>query len=168
MSKLHRILYELLGKHLPRTYTPLVGKAAKNIRYRLVKGFAESVGQDVVIEKNAVIPSSLRIGSHSGIGINAFIDGEVTLGDYVMMGPEVAIYTRNHQHRLDGIPFCLQGYEERQPVTIGSNVWIGTRCIILPGVRIGDNVVLGAGSVVTRDIPSDVVAAGNPARVVKS
>ena len=166
-TKLYRILYEVMGKHLPATYTPLVGKLAKCIRYALAKGFADSIGQNVVIEKNARIASSLRIGAYSGIGINALIDAEVTIGEYVMMGPDVAIYTHNHKHELNGSPFCLQGYEERKPVVIGNNVWIGTRCVILPGVHIGDNVVVGAGSVVTKDIPSCVLAAGSPARVVK-
>ena len=161
-----RVFYEIAGKHLPNTYTPLVGKAAKRIRYALARGFVDSIGQGVVIEKNAGIASSLSIGAYSGIGINAFIDAEVTIGEYVMMGPDVTIYTHNHKHELNGIPFCLQGYEERRPVVIGSNVWIGTRCVILPGVHIGDNVVVGAGSVVTKDIPSNVVAAGNPAKVV--
>lgn len=84
-----------------------------------------------------------------------------------MMGPDVAIYTRNHKHELNGEPFCAQGYEERKPVVIGNNVWIGTRCIILPGVHIADHAVLGAGAVVTHDVPSGVVVAGNPAKIVK-
>lgn len=162
-----RILYEVAAKHLPNTYTPLVGKAAKRIRYALARGFVDFIGLDVVIEKNARIASSLRIGAYSGIGVNALIDAEVTIGEYVMMGPDVVIYTHNHKHEMDGTPFCTQGYEERKPVVIGNNVWIGTRCVILPGVHIGDNVVVGAGSVVTKDIPSCVLAAGSPARVVK-
>ncbi|MDO5144136.1 MAG: DapH/DapD/GlmU-related protein [bacterium] len=162
-----RITYEVIGKYLPGTYQPLVGKLAKYVRYALVKGFVASIGSAVAIERTARISSSLRIGTNSGIGTNAFIDAEVTIGEYVMMGPDVAIYTHNHKHDLNGIPFCLQGYEERRPVVIGSNVWIGTRCVILPGVHIGDNVVVGAGSVVTKDVPSGVVVAGSPARVVK-
>ena len=162
-----RITYEAIGKYLPGTYRPLVGKMAKHIRYALVKGFVASIGPSVVIERNAGISSSLRIGAYSGVGTNAFIDAEVTIGDYVMMGPDVAIYTLNHKHELNGSPFCFQGYEERKPVVIGNNVWIGTRCVILPGVHIGDNVVVGAGSAVTKDVPSGVVVAGSPARVVK-
>ena len=162
-----RILYEVIGRHLPKTYTPFVGWFGKMIRRFLARGFVASMGRDVVIEKNATIPFSLHIGDCSGIGINALIEPEVSIGDFVMVGPDVCIYTQNHSHILCDIPFCKQGYETRLPVKIGNNVWIGTRSIILPGVEIGDNVVIGAGSVVTKAVPTGVLAAGAPAKALK-
>ena len=88
----------------------------------------------------------------------------MTIGDNVFIGPNVSIYTACHpleaEHR--------NTFDEwTEPVTIGNNVWIGGSVTILPGVSIGDNAVIGAGSVVTRSVPPSVVAAGNPARVIK-
>jgi maltose O-acetyltransferase len=88
---------------------------------------------------------------------------EVTIGDYCLFGPGVHIYAATHP----------MDYEERRtresgkPVRIGNDVWVGGSAVILPGVSIGDRTVIGAGSVVTRDIPSDVMAAGNPCRIIK-
>ena len=88
----------------------------------------------------------------------------ITIGNNVLIGPKVALYAvghpidpvvRNHRHDL-GIP-----------ITVGNNVWIGGSSVICPGVTIGDNTVIGAGSVVTKDIPANVVAAGNPCRVIR-
>jgi len=89
----------------------------------------------------------------------------VTIGSNVLFGPAVQIYTATHP---------LNAAERRKwlefakPITIGSDVWVGGAAIICPGVTIGDRSVIGAGSVVTRDIPADVFAAGNPARVIRS
>ena len=94
-----------------------------------------------------------------------FLDcGQITIGDHVMLGPKVSIYTANHP--IDAAVRNL-GHDHGVPVTIGNNIWIGGNCVILPGVTIGDNTVIGAGSVVTKDIPANVVAAGNPCRVIR-
>lgn len=88
----------------------------------------------------------------------------VTIGDRDLFGPSVQIYTA--MHPLDAAQRAA-GLEFARPVTIGSDVWVGGGAIICPGVRIGSRTVIGAGSVVTRDIPDDVFAAGNPCRVIK-
>lgn len=94
-----------------------------------------------------------------------FLDcGKITIGDHVMLGPKVSIYTANHPIDPGVRSF---GHDHGIPVTIGSNVWIGGNTVICPGVTIGDNTVIGAGSVVTKDIPANVVAAGNPCRVIR-
>ncbi len=89
----------------------------------------------------------------------------VTIGNNVLFGPAVQIYTATHPisavERRKWLEFA-------KPITIGSDVWVGGGAIICPGVTIGDRSVIGAGSVVTRDIPADVFAAGNPARVVRA
>jgi maltose O-acetyltransferase len=87
----------------------------------------------------------------------------VRIGDYTLFGPAVQIYTPMHPFDAD----LRRRQEFGKPVEIGSDVWVGGGAIILPGVRIGSRAVIGAGSVVTRDIPADVFAAGNPCRVVR-
>ena len=90
--------------------------------------------------------------------------GKVTFGDNVQIAPNVSIYTAGHPvHPASR----NSGYEYGIPITVGNNVWIGGSVVILPGVTVGDNAVIGAGSVVTKDIPGDVIAAGNPCRVLR-
>lgn len=90
---------------------------------------------------------------------------KVSIGDNVLFGPYVQIYTATHpidpKSRLTGLELGVE-------ITIGDNVWIGGGSIISPGVTIGDNVTIGAGSVVTKDIPANVVAVGNPCKVIKN
>lgn len=107
------------------------------------------------------------IGNHSGIGEGSIISKYTRIGDNVMMGPQCYIYTRNHRHDNIDIPMIKQGVEDWKPVTIEDDVWIGSRVTILPGVHIGKGVIIGAGSVVTKDIPPYTIVAGNPAKIVK-
>ena len=90
---------------------------------------------------------------------------EIRIGNNVMFAPYVQLYTAYHP--LD-VATRISGIEYGAPIMIGDNVWIGGGAIVLPGVTIGNNAISGAGSVVTRDIPADTVAAGNPARVLKT
>jgi maltose O-acetyltransferase len=89
----------------------------------------------------------------------------VTIGNHVLIGPAVQIYTATHP--VDAIA-RRAGLEGGSPIVIGDDVWIGGGTIICPGVTIGARSIIGAGSVVTRDVPEDVLAAGNPCRVVRS
>lgn len=91
-------------------------------------------------------------------------DTAIYIGDYTMIGPNVTIATGTHPI----LPALRENfYQFNMPVRIGRNCWLGTGAIILPGVTIGDNVVVGAGSVVTHDLPDNVVAVGNPCRVLR-
>jgi maltose O-acetyltransferase len=89
----------------------------------------------------------------------------VTIGSRTMFGPNVQVYTAthpiNHKERASGVEYA-------KPITIGDDVWIGGSAVICPGVKIGDRSVIGAGSVVTKDIPADVFAAGNPCKVIRT
>jgi len=89
---------------------------------------------------------------------------QVKIGSNVLFGPSVQIYTATHP--INAVE-RRKWLESAKPITIGSDVWVGGGAIICPGVTIGDRTVIGAGSVVTRDIPSDVFAAGNPCRVIR-
>lgn len=119
------------------------------------------------------LPFRCDYGCNIFIGENFFAnfnfvildEARVTIGDNAFIGPNVSIYTACHPVESDLRNTKVQWAE---PVTIGDNVWIGGSVTILPGVTIGDNCVIGAGSVVSRDIPSNSVAVGNPAKVVKT
>jgi acetyltransferase-like isoleucine patch superfamily enzyme len=89
---------------------------------------------------------------------------KVTIGDNCQLAPNVAIYTAGHPVHPDS---RNSGYEYGIEITIGNNVWVGGNTVILPGVHIGDCCVIGAGSVVTKDIPAWSIAAGNPCRVIR-
>jgi maltose O-acetyltransferase len=89
----------------------------------------------------------------------------VRIGSRTLFGPNVQIYTATHPMDYQ---LRATGLENAKPVSIGEDVWIGGSAVICPGVNIGDRTVIGAGSVVTKDIPSDVFAAGNPCRVIRS
>ena len=111
-------------------------------------------------------------GRHVHFGKNVYANFSLTLvddtyiyvGDYTMFGPNVTIATAGHPILPE---LREKGYQYNAPVHIGKNCWRGAGVIVLPGVTIGDNVVVGAGSIVTKDLPSNVVAVGNPCRVLR-
>lgn len=163
-KKVLLILYIVLAKNLPQSsHVRLFGK----IRCFFARMIIDSCGKNVNIEKGATIRPGLKIGDGSGVGINSEIYGDVTIGSNVMMGPEVVIYTSNHKHELSEIPFGRQGFDEVKPVVIGNNVWIGRRVMFMAGSGCGDNVIIAAGSVVTKKFPSNVIIGGVPAKIVK-
>ena len=158
--------YYWVGIHLPISYSRF-GNIAKKFRAACAKNFLTHVGNNVNIEQGAMITSLMSIGDNSGVGINAKIHGRVTIGHNVMMGPDCIIYTRNHAFSDISIPMCKQGFQDEKPVTIGDDVWIGGRVIILPGIHISSGAIIGAGAVVTKDVPPYAIVGGNPARVLK-
>ncbi len=164
-EKILVILYSIFAKYLPVSYHC---GFAKKIRAFFARKIMDTTGTDINIERGAEFNSQVSIGDYSGIGVNCEMNGPVDIGKRVMMGPEVVVYTRNHAFNRVDIPMQKQGYGEYQKVTIGDDVWIGRRVIILPGVTIGSSSIIGAGAVVAKDIPPYSVAVGNPARVIKN
>ena len=121
--------------------------------------------------------ANISIGQDTFINMNCFLldNGKITIGKNVLIGPSVQIYTASHplraSERVISIKERKKGmatYKTKtSPVTIGDNVWIGGNVSILPGITIGNNSVIGAGSIVNHSIPRDVLALGNPCKVVK-
>jgi maltose O-acetyltransferase len=158
-------LYHFIAKHLPESHSPFALLSGK-FRTLLTRGIINKCGKSVDIEKGAKFSPNISIGNYSGLGINSTVQSGVTIKDYVMMGPNVSIYTKNHKTDLDK-PMIFQGFDKEEAVVIGNDVWIGANVIILPGVKIGDGAIIGAGSVVTKDVEEYSIVAGNPAKVVK-
>lgn len=164
--KLGALFYYGWAKHLPTSYSG-IRLGQKSLRQFCGRLMLAECGKEVNIEKGAVFSPRVSLGDYSGIGVNAKIYGACSIGKYVMMGEDVTIINRNHRFDRTDIPMMEQGFEPERPVIIGNDVWIGDRVVILPGVRVGDGSVIGAGSVVTRDVPEMAIVAGNPARVIR-
>ena len=137
-------------------------------RMNMIKGFFAKTGEKLSIQS----PFYCDYGFNISIGEYFFSNynlvildiAPVKIGDNVMFGPNVSLYTAGHPiHPVSR----NSGYEYGLPITIGDNVWLGGNVAVTPGVTIGENTVIGAGSVVVKDIPANVVAAGNPCRVVR-
>ncbi len=138
------------------------------LRTKLLRELLAEVGENCYVEP----PLHANWGCHTHFGNNVYANFNLTLvddtdifvGDSVMFGPNVTLATAGHpvdpELRRKVAQFNL-------PIRIGNNVWIGANAVVLPGITIGDNSVIGAGSVVTRDVPPDVVAVGNPCRVLR-
>lgn len=138
-------------------------------RSEMLKKLFSEVGENCVIES----PYFANWGGHhvhlgrnvyANAGLKLVDDTHIYIGDYTMLGPNVTIATAGHpidpELRKRGLQYNL-------PVHIGRNCWLGAGVIVMPGITIGDNTVIGAGSVVTKDIPSGVVAVGNPCKVLR-
>jgi maltose O-acetyltransferase len=138
-------------------------------RRRILEDLLGEFGPDSEIRP----PFFCDYGYHIRVGARTFVNfglvaldvAPITIGNDVQVGPNVQLLTPTHP--VEPEPRRAK-WEAAQPITIESNVWLGGGAIVLPGVTIGENTVVGAGAVVTRDLPGNVVAVGNPARVVRS
>ena len=139
-------------------------------REEIVEIFSELTGNKVDSSFMCFPPFYTDFGKNITIGKNVFFNtgcsfqdrGGITIGDGTMIGMNVTIATLNH-----GLPLETRNITYPSPVIIGENVWIGSNATILPGVTIGDNSVVAAGAVVTKDVPENTVVAGVPAKVIK-
>lgn len=137
-------------------------------RDRILRELLGSVGEGTVVRP----PFRCDYGYQTHIGSRTFANwglialdvGKITIGNDVQIGPNVQLLTATHP--VEPEPRRTK-WEGSQPITIGDNVWLGGGVIVCPGVTIGENTVVGAGAVVTRDLPANVVAVGNPAKVIR-
>jgi maltose O-acetyltransferase len=137
-------------------------------RQKIIEQLLGHIGQNSIIEA----PFYCSYGKNIHIGDDVYLNfmctifdnNVVHIGHHVMIGPVVQIYTAAHPIQAEA---RIQGWEVAKPILIEDNVWIGGGAIILPGVRIGKNTVVGAGAVVSRDVPANTVVVGNPAKVIR-
>lgn len=135
----------------------------QTFRYRLIGcGSGTYVSAAVRIRPNAI-----RIGSHSFIGPECWLASRADIGNWVMLAGRVALVGGDHRIDKPGIPAIESGRDTNQTITIGDDVWIGYGSILLHGIRIGEGSVIGAGSVVTKDVQPYSIVAGVPARVIR-
>ncbi len=138
-------------------------------RDRLLREMFAEIGEGCYIEPpfhSNMGGAHIHFGNniYCNFGVTMVDDTHIYVGDYTMFGPNVVVATAGHPILPE---LRQQAYQYNMPVRIGKNCWLGAGVIVLPGVTIGDNVVVGAGSVVTKDLPSDVIAVGNPCRVLR-
>jgi acetyltransferase-like isoleucine patch superfamily enzyme len=143
---------------------------AHTARTRLYTRVLGNCGQDCTIKDGVTIkaPGSLTIGDRVSVNQGCFINarGKVTIGSDVRIAHSVTIMSVNHRFSDTQQPIHKQGVDNGS-VHIGDDVWIGSRSVILPGVRVASGAVVGAGSVVTKDVPTMSVVGGNPAKLLR-
>lgn len=164
------ILWMFFAKYLPKSVNPIIGPISKEIRAICAKLIFKKAGRNVNLENLAYFGNGneIEIGDNSGIGKRCRIPSNIKIGNNVMMAEEVIILNQNHQFKDSSIPLNMQGYQEKTKLEIGDDVWIGTRVIVLPQVNsIGSGAIIGAGSVVTKNVDSMAIVGGNPARLIK-
>ena len=163
------LLEELVAVHDIIYRYNAIAPSDTSARLAILKNLLGAIGDDEIIINQPFYcdyGKQIHVGRRFFANFNFTVldEAPVTIGDDCFIGPNVSIYTACHS--TDPIERNSRR-EWAEPVTIGDNVWIGGSVTILPGVNIGNNVTIGAGSVVTRDIPDNVVAVGNPCRVIR-
>jgi maltose O-acetyltransferase len=161
-------LYYGLARFLPDSPFPgaWIGQVSRSW---LAKQIFAHCGEHVRINHGANFGTGIhvRLGDNSSIAADAWIGNDTRIGNDVMMAPSVTILSNSHNFARTDIPMREQGAPSPRPVTIGDDVWIGTRVIVLPGVTVGSHAIIGAGAVVTKDVPEWAIVGGNPARIIR-
>lgn len=161
--------YYAFAYHLPQgDRWGIIGKISAGIRRFLCKSIFAKTSKNFNVGKGVdfcYLGHLLRLDNHANLGNYLKIKGNggVRFGRHIMMGDDVTIITQDHKYLAEGYDGYVKG-----EVIIGDYTWIGDRTIILKGVEIGEHSIIGAGSVVTKDVPHHSIAVGNPARVIKT
>ncbi len=155
------------AKKLFRAYNK-TEDAETELRQQLLQQLFKKIGRNVWIEPDFRCEFGTNITIDDGVYINfgcIILDcAEVTIGSHTLLGPNVGLYAANHS--IDATE-RINGGCQGKPIHIGKNVWLGGDVKVVPGVSIGDNTIIGTGSIVTKDIPSNVIAVGNPCHVIR-
>jgi len=178
MGLINKIKYDIyadrLGPDCPFTHWKLYFKnSMKKLCKKKFNSFADSA--EFRAGAYAVVCSKISLGERVVIRPTTMLfafpnnttDGSIIIEDNVMLGSGVQIYTSNHRYDIKGKDSIDQGYSSPKSVFLRKGCWLGANVIVLNGVTIGENSVIGAGSIVTKSIPSNVVAVGSPAKIVK-
>lgn len=173
LRKVSLLLYYSFARHLPKSTRPVFGRFAGRVRSRLCRHIFGGPCINLKVEQGAYFGSGkdFTVGNNVGIGKDFICHNRtVTINDGLMMGEDVLFQGGGHGFERTDIPIGAPGQRNAgsTPLLIDGDVWIGSRAIILPGCRrIGHGAVVGAGAVVTKDVPDWAVVGGNPARIIK-
>lgn len=167
MRSLLLILYYVFGSLLPDISFP-GGRLFNAVRGFLLKKILPCYGSQNEFDSHVYIGKGddVQIGSHCQVNQRSVLVN-VIIGDYVMIAPEVVFVSDFHQTESTEIPMALQGVIKFPPTVVDEDVWIGRRAIIMPGRRLGRGSIIGAGAVVTQDVPPYAVVGGVPAKIIK-
>lgn len=164
MQKLKAVLRQALKRH-ESLYRLL---RALRTRLRCWLYGLRHVDKTAYIAGNSSLSRDIKVGPYAYVGPASMICAGVQIGAYSMLGPRVTIVGRDHSFDVPGVPIIFAGRPEHLPTVIEADVWIGACATLIGGIRIGRGSVIGAGSVVTRDVPPFTVVAGVPARVLRN
>jgi maltose O-acetyltransferase len=168
MRTLALLLYYAIGIKLPDIAYPF-GRKFNHFRCFFLNIILPKFGQENEIDGEVYIGDGrdISIGNNCQINRGCRL-GNITIGNFVMIGPDVLFIYQLHRTDAIDTPMMLQGKIECSPIVIEDDVWIGSRAIIMPGIHIQKGSIIGAGAVVTKDVPALSIVAGVPARVIKS
>lgn len=165
------ILYYGLAKHLPKSTVPVIGTIAKCLRRVCAEHLFAECGAHINVEKGAYFGSgkNFRVGTFVGLGKNFTNHNRVVImHSHILMGEDVLFQGGGHAFDNPNVFMDKSGNLPDSPLEICDDVWIGARAIILPGCKyIGAHSIIGAGSVVTKDVPDYAIIGGNPAKVIR-
>jgi acetyltransferase-like isoleucine patch superfamily enzyme len=165
-SALALTAYYLFATHLPDRSFP-GGRFSRIVRERVCRRLFASAGADIDVGSRVFIGDGrfIHIGTRSGLGSGSRVYGAI-IGSDVICGPGVLFLKENHRYDDLSRPIRSQAYTEHELPVVGDGAWIGERAIILPGRRIGEGAIVGAGAVVTRDVEPYEIVGGNPAHPI--
>ena len=169
-KKICLALYYGLAYYLPNSYKwGVIGSISNSFRVALCKKIFKKSGNISVINRCVDFASGrdIEIGDESGIGEHVQIPNNTIIGNYVMLGRYSFVLDRNHEYADITIPINKQGFKETKQLVIEDDCWIGAGAIILNGVTVGKGSIVGAGSVVTKNVDPYSVVVGNPAKKIK-
>jgi maltose O-acetyltransferase len=166
---LKQVLVLFLEEYAAWIFRYLPGFEGFALRYFFYKLLCKRIEAFPFIFPGAFFQHSYGIDAGKNLNVNRGVHiygrGGVTLGDYVLIGPNVIIASSQHRYNMTDVPIMFQGHEKKR-VIIGSDVWIGANAVILPGVTIGAGAIVGAGAVVTSDVEAYWIVGGVPARKI--
>lgn len=160
------ILYYCIVRHLPATYFPM-GMFFNSIRIGVLRGLMK-IGNHTKVQPGFKFGQRdiIVIGDHCQVNEDVYIQSAM-IGNYVMIAQHVAILAVTHNFEAIDVPIILQGSTGVKPVIINDDVWIGRNVVVMPGITIGKGAIVGAGAVVTKDVPPYAIVGGVPAKVIR-
>ncbi len=164
-TKIKKALYMFVDWLLPDYVWGVFGKIANKIRVFFARRLSKGIDKHVIIRKGADMFPGVVLERNVTIGRNVSLNWGVTIKEGVRVGKYTTFHTQNHKRNPE--KRCFEGLTEIRPITVGKNAWIGEKVTVLSGVEIGDFTTIGAASVVTKSIPANCMACGNPAAVKK-